>query len=59
MKYFIMPEAGLAIECHCISERYLALGMENPSPVEGYPVRPVPWRRDGFRRFEKPVQKER
>jgi hypothetical protein len=46
MKYFIMPEAGSAIECHCNSERYLALEMENPSPMEGYQVQPVPWRRN-------------
>ena len=45
MKYFTIPEAGLAIECHCISERYLALEMENPSLMEGYPVQSVPrWR---------------
>ena len=46
MKYFIISKAGLAIECHCISERYLALEIENLSPMEGYPVQPVPWRRD-------------
>ena len=46
MKYIIMPEAGSAIECHCNSEMYLALEMENPSPVAGYSVQPVPWRRD-------------
>jgi hypothetical protein len=44
MKYFIIPESGLAIECHCDSERYLALEMETPSPVAGYPAEP--WRRD-------------
>ena len=37
MKYFLMPEAGLAIEYHCNSDRYLE--MENPSPMAGYPVR--------------------
>ncbi len=59
MKYFIIPEAGVALECHCNSERYLALEMENTSPVAGYPVQPVLWQRDSyrarFRRFEKPI----
>jgi hypothetical protein len=41
-----MPEAGSAIECHCNGERYLAPEMEDPSPVAGHPVQPVPWRRD-------------
>ena len=41
MKFFIIPEAGLAIECHCNSERYLALEMENASLMAGYPIRPV------------------
>jgi hypothetical protein len=36
----------LAIECHRNSKRYLALEIQNPSPMEGYPDRPVPWRRD-------------
>ncbi len=44
MKYFIIPDADLAIECHCNSEKYLASEMENPSPMAGYPVEP--WRRD-------------
>ena len=34
MKYFIISEAGLAIEYHCISD--LALEIENPSPMESY-----------------------
>ena len=62
MKYFVMPEAGSAIECHCISERYLALGIDNLSLMAGYPVQPVPWQRDvsaRFRRFEKPFHEER
>ena len=46
MKYFTISEAGVAIECQCISERYLALEIESPSPMEGYPVQPVPWWRD-------------
>jgi hypothetical protein len=46
MKYFIIPEAGLAIECHCISEKYLALEMENLPPMVGYPAQPFPCRRD-------------
>ena len=44
MKYFTVSKAGLAIECHCISERYWALETENPSPMEGSPVES--WRRD-------------
>ena len=46
MKYFIISEAGLAIECHCISERYLVSAIETLSPMEGCPVQPVPWLRD-------------
>ncbi len=46
MKYFIISEAGSVIECHCITERYLAFQMENPSPVANGPVQFVPWRRD-------------
>jgi hypothetical protein len=46
MKYFTISEAGVAIECHCIRKKYLALEMENPSLMEGYPVQPVPWLRD-------------
>ena len=62
MKYFIKTEAGLAIESLCNSERYLALEIESPSPVAGYPVQSVPCRRDSsarFRRFEKPIGEER
>ena len=61
MKYFIMTEAGSAIECHCNSESYLALEMESLSPVAGYPVQSVPCWRDPsarFRRFEKPIREE-
>ena len=46
MKYFIISEAGQAIECHCISGRYLASAIETLPPMEGYPVQPVPWLRD-------------
>jgi len=42
MKYFIILQAGLAVECHCITN--LALVIENLLPMEGYPVQPVPWR---------------
>ena len=42
MKYFIMTEAGLAIESLCNSESYLALEIESLSPVAGYPVQSVP-----------------
>ena len=46
MKYFIVPEACSVIECYCITERYSALEIENPSPMASGPVQPVPWRRD-------------
>ena len=44
MKYFIVSETGLVIECHRITD--LALEMETLSLMEGYPVQPVPRRRD-------------
>jgi hypothetical protein len=44
MKCFIISEAGLVIKCHCSSERYLALEIENLSLMAGYPVQSVPWR---------------
>jgi hypothetical protein len=61
MKYFILTEAGPAIECHYNSESHLVLEMENLSPVADYPVQFVPWRRDSStrpRRFEKPICEE-
>jgi hypothetical protein len=45
MKYIWMSEAGLAIECQCISERYLLSAIESRSPMED-PVQPVPRLRD-------------
>jgi hypothetical protein len=43
MKYFSVSEAGLAIELHCVSERYSASSMDTLSPMEKYPVQRVPW----------------
>jgi hypothetical protein len=40
MKYFMISEAGPAIECHCNSERHLALKMENPSSMLAFATIP-------------------
>jgi hypothetical protein len=44
MKYYIVSEAGLALDCYCVSDMYLALETNSPSPMEGSPVES--WRRE-------------